>query len=327
MFHKLFAYWRRGCSVDREVIETFLAVYRERGFSSAAKVLHRTQPAISRRIRVLEEELGCRVFERVQDGVLLSQAGSVLLPYAERAHAALEDAIAAVRSLRLGNAGPVSLAMVGTLANRALTDVLKRFARDYPAVDLGLRTARSSEVSQFVRRGDATVGMRYARDLSSDLKNEELGSEALSVVCAHSHPLANSTVASLGDLRHERWLAFPEGETTPEASASHVFGLFLSRGISEVRWSSVDSLTAQKRLVEAGFGIALMTGSSIVEEVKAQTLAAINVTDLHAGLPVYLVTRENGFLSGAAQRLCDLLKTEYAKHWLLETTVLSKARS
>lgn len=91
-----------------------------------------------------------------------------------------------------------------------------------------------------------------------------------------------------------------------------MFSLFLTRGLGEVAWTPVDSLTAQKRLVEAGFCVALMTESSVAEELAARTLAVIRIADLDAGLPVFLVTRKDGFLSAAAGRLLALLRTEYA---------------
>jgi len=94
-----------------------------------------------------------------------------------------------------------------------------------------------------------------------------------------------------------------------------VFGLFLTRGLGEVDWTAVDSLTAQKRLVEAGFGLALMTESSITEELSAGDLSTIGVKQLGAGVRVFLVTRKNGFLSQAALRLLELLRTEYAAGW------------
>lgn len=78
--------------MDAEALATFLAVHRQQSFSKAAEVLHRTQPAISRRISLLKEELGAPLFERTTSGIVLSQTGRVLLPYAERALAAVQDA-------------------------------------------------------------------------------------------------------------------------------------------------------------------------------------------------------------------------------------------
>lgn len=301
-----------GNQMDAEALATFLAVHRERGFSSAARALHRTQPAISRRIQLLEQELGVPLFERAAAGIVLSQAGRVLLPHAERTLAALQDADAAMRALTAGSAGPVALAIVGTLAGPDLTSTLRRFTADHPDADLTLRTARSAEVSELVRLGEATIGLRFDRDRSPDLHCEPLGAEPLLVVCAADHPLAGATVDSLTALRDERWLAFPEIPGQREIGAAHVFGLFLSLGLGEVAWTPVDSLTAQKRLVEAGLGVALMPGSSVREELAAGTVATIAAPDLTAGVPVHVVTRTGGYLSSAALRMLELLRGDFA---------------
>jgi DNA-binding transcriptional LysR family regulator len=301
--------------MDAEALSTFLAVHRQRGFSNAARFLHRTQPAISRRIALLEQELGVPLFERTGSGIALSQAGRVLLPHAERAIATLQDARDAVRALAAGNAGPLTLAIVGTLAGTDLAGVLKRFAQDHPGIELILQTARSGEVSDLVRRGDATIGLRYDRDRSSDLRSESLGTEPLLVVCTPGHRLAGRSTATLATLRDERWIAFPRVAQEPAVPASHVFAVFRSHGLGEIDWMAIDSLTAQKRLVEAGFGLALIPASSAEEELAAGTLETIRVRDLDAGTPVFIVTRKGGFLSAAAARLLALLRTQYAAGW------------
>ena len=104
--------------MDSDALNTFLTVHRRGGVSNAARALHRSQPAISRRIALLEQELGVPLFERVAGRTKLSDAGRVMVPYAERAVAAAQDAENAIRELTRQNAGPVSLAVVGTLAGR-----------------------------------------------------------------------------------------------------------------------------------------------------------------------------------------------------------------
>src|SRR5262249_52982240 len=143
--------------IDTEALRTFIAVHRQKGFSGAARMLHRTQPAISNRIRLLEQELGAPLFERAANGIMLSQAGRVLLPRAEAIVAALGDAEHAVLGLRKDATGPIDLAIVGTLAGTNLTGAFKRFAAHHPNVELNLRTARSMEVSELVRNGEATI--------------------------------------------------------------------------------------------------------------------------------------------------------------------------
>ena len=150
----------------------------------------------------------------------------------------------------------------------ACREILKRFAAEYPGVELSLRTATSAEVSDLIRRGEATIGLRYDRDRSRDLDCELLLAERLQVVCAPDHPRAGRRVAKLADLRGERWIAFPVLPGRREITASHVFALFQTHGLGEVDWTPVDSLTAQKRLVEAGLGIALLSESNAAEELK-----------------------------------------------------------
>ena len=170
--------------MDSDALLTFLTVHRRGGISSAAKALHRSQPAISRRIALLEQELGVPLFERIAGRTMLSDAGRVMVPYAERAVAAAQDAENAVRALARPNSGPVALAVVGTLAGGRLSAILKRFAAEHPEVELSLRTATSAEVSDLIRRGEATIGLRYDRDRSRDLDCELLFAERLQVVCA-----------------------------------------------------------------------------------------------------------------------------------------------
>lgn len=296
--------------MDADALDAFLAVHREGGFSNAARKLGRTQPAISQRINLLEQELGVPLFERGAGGPRLSQAGAVLLPYAERAMAALSDAGNAVRALATETAGPVALAAVGTLASTELTAVLKAFTVQHPAVDLSLSTATSAEVSELVRRGEATIGLRYFEDDSPDLACISLHAENLVVVCSPGHRLAGRKVRSLSALQNERWFEFPLAFGRREPIAQSVLVQFRSRGIGEVRWMPVDSLTAQKRLVEAGFGLAMMPESAVREERAMKTLAVIDVADLRAANPVTAVVRKDGYLSAAAKQLLELLKSD-----------------
>jgi DNA-binding transcriptional LysR family regulator len=297
--------------MDAEALQTFLTIHRQGGFSNAALVLNRTQPAISRRIKLLEDELGAPLFERVATGPVLSQAGRVLLPHAERVLAAVKDAQDAVRALTKETAGPVALAAVGTLAGPPLTKILKRFTAQHQGVALSLRTATSREVSDLVRQGEATIGLRYAHDPSPDLASEVLTIEPLMVVCAADHPLAGRSVKRLAQLRTERWLAFPEAPGRLETAAPYIVASFRAHGLGEPDWAPIDSLTAQKRLVEAGMGLALMAESGASEELASGALRCIDVKDLRAGQEIAAVTRKGGFLSAAGRHLIDLLRSGY----------------
>src|SRR6516225_1872213 len=124
-------------------IQAFVSIARLGGVTRAAGRLHRSQPAITRRIKLLENQLGASLLERRRGGVILSEAGRAFLPYAEAVLAALKDGEEAVKALHGAKRGTVSLALVGTLAATTLVDQLKRFSLKYKNVQLELRTANS----------------------------------------------------------------------------------------------------------------------------------------------------------------------------------------
>ncbi|HEY0818256.1 MAG TPA: LysR family transcriptional regulator [Rhizobacter sp.] len=287
--------------MDSDALATFLAVHRRGGVSAAADELSRTQSAISRRLALLEREVGAPLFERIGRGLVLSEVGAALLPHAERVSAAIGDARAAAEAARSGAGGTVQMVTVGTLANTTLAAALQRAQSRHPGLDLRLQTATSAEVSAQVRSGAASIGLRYFDDTGAGLERHVLYSERLVVVCATSHPLAGKRVKTLEQLATQRWLAFPSPERRSEAFATTVFAQFATRGIDRLDWLAIDSLTAQKRMVQAGFGMALLQESAVDDELKARELAPVTVGDLDVSVPVVLITRDGGYLGGGAQ--------------------------
>ena len=289
-------------------IETFVSIARRGGFARAAESLHRSQPAISRRVEMLERQLGTPLFERVRGGVILTEAGRTLLPYAEAALAGLKDGAEAVRGLARGERGTVSVALVGTLASTRFAGMLRQFGQRHPSVKLELRTANSEEVSDLVRRGEATLGLRYFTDPDPGLVSEPVTEEALVLACSPDHRLAGRRVRDSGVLAGERWVAFPPQRRRREPFATALEQRLAAAGIEAAEIVRIDSLTAQKRLVEAGFGIALLIESSVQEELRLGSLKIIDAPALRGGVPVTLVRRRNGYLSGAARSLVAVIK-------------------
>jgi DNA-binding transcriptional LysR family regulator len=245
--------------VELDHVEAFLAIVRHGGFTRAASALHLSQPATSRRIQLLERELGAPLFERIPAGVVLTEAGRAFLPHAEALLASLRDGIDAVEAVRGTRTGTVALALVGTLASTGLAEQLQAFRDAHPDVDVRLRTALSMEVSALVRRGDATLGLRYEADPDPALVSTPVREERLVPVCAPGHPLAGTRRVTPAMLAAERWLAFPpRAGSAPEPYATALVRRLAASGVDAPEILPIDSLTAQKRMVEAGFGLGLM---------------------------------------------------------------------
>src|SRR5262249_4871426 len=109
-------------------LQTFVSIARLGGVTPAATQLPPPQPAITRRIKLLEDQLGAPLVERGRGGSMLTEAGLVFLPYAEAVLAALKDGVQAVQALLEEDHGAVSLAIVGPLAGTTIVKQLRRFS-------------------------------------------------------------------------------------------------------------------------------------------------------------------------------------------------------
>ena len=298
--------------MELDHVEAFLAIARSGGFARGSAALRLSQPATSRRIKLLEAELGAPLFDRLGRGVTLTEAGRAFLPHAQALLASMlasmRDAIDAVNAVRGTGHGTVTLALVGTLACGSLTARLSRLRQAHPGLDLRLRTALSAEVSALVLRGDAAVGLRYGADPGPGLVSDIIHHERLVPVCPPGHPLAAGGTDLAAALAGQRWLAFPPPLGAPaDLYTMALQQLLAAYGLGAAEILPIDSLTAQKRLAEAGFGLAILPESSLDEELRTGTLCAIDAPALTATVPVALIRRRNAFQTGAARALAAAL--------------------
>jgi DNA-binding transcriptional LysR family regulator len=295
-----------GMELDQ--VEAFVAIVRQGGVTRAASTLHLSQPAISRRLHLLEHELDAPLFERIGRRFVLTTAGQAFLPHAQAVLAAMQDGIGAVGALSGATQGTLTLALVGTLANSQLTQSLARFRAAHGGVDLRLTTALSAEVSELVRSGDAALGLRYRADSARDLICRHVLDEPMLVVCSAKSPLARLTRVNAKALAAERWIAFPARRTrSHEPYASALARGLAANGLLDAEIIPIDSLSAQKRMVEAGFGLALLPQSSVVEELRAKSLRVLRVPNMQCAIPVMLVRRRQAYASAATNALAALL--------------------
>ena len=288
-------------------IETFVAIAELGGFTSAGRRLHRTQPAISRRLGILEHELGAPMFERIRGNARLTEAGRAFLPHAEAALAALKDGREAVRGLKGGMQGAISLALVGTLADtqhrRCAAQV--RAAREERAARTAHRVEHRGDRSRAARRGDAGPALLHHRSRRTgragcrqrvDAGGRGTRPPPCRAPRARCPPVAGRALDRLPAIRGER------------DSSGHVLTRQLIRaGLHAADVTLIDSLTAQKRLAQAGFGLALVPESSVRDELRRGLLVALDVPAMRTAIPIIAIHRRNGYLSPAATTLLALL--------------------
>jgi DNA-binding transcriptional LysR family regulator len=295
-------------AMELSEIEAFVTIHRAGGFTRAAELLHLSQPAVSRRIELLERELGVPLFERLPGGIRLTEAGLAFLPYAQQILAAISDGKAAVHALEEEEQGTITLALVGTLASTQLTTHLQAFHERYPHVRLLLRTARSDEVSTMVQQGDAHLGLRYFADPRPEIRSLLAINEPLLVICATHSRFVTGEPTEPAALLGVPWVTFPLGVgASGEPFARLLEQQLLRHELHTAERIVIDSLTAQKRLIEADFGVGLLPASSIEEELHLGTMRVLPIAAMQTSVPVIAIHRRQAYLSRAVRTLLAMV--------------------
>ena len=131
--------------IDTPTLTAFMAVAETGSFSAAAERLFITQPAISKRIALLEQQLDARLFDRVGRQIKLTEAGNALMPRARQVLMDVEDMARAIHDLSGEVSGKLRIGTSHHIGLHRLPPVLRQFSRDYPKVTLDIHFIDSEE--------------------------------------------------------------------------------------------------------------------------------------------------------------------------------------
>ncbi len=184
--------------MDFPSLKAFVAVAELDSFSRASEQLFMTQPAVSKRIAALEEDLGVLLFDRLGRRIQLTEAGQKFLISARRILADIEISRDEVLSLGADIGGRLRLATSHHVGIHRLPPVLKAFTQTYPEVELDLLFMDSELACDEVLNGHIELAVVTLPDhLESALVTELVWPDPLSIVCASDHPLSADVAAGV----------------------------------------------------------------------------------------------------------------------------------
>lgn len=187
--------------MDPLQLDAFLAIAETGSFSGAATRLHLTQPAVSKRIALLESHLDSKLFDRLGKRVALTPAGQGLLPHARRILQTVADAERAIGALGGDVAGRLSIATSHHIGLHRLPPVLSEYSQRYPAVQLDLHFLDSEKALEAIANGEFDVGVvTLGERMTKPLVYTPVWRDHLHFVAAVEHPLGQRDKLSLADL-------------------------------------------------------------------------------------------------------------------------------
>jgi DNA-binding transcriptional LysR family regulator len=255
-------------------ITAFIETARRQSVSRAAEALFISQPALTARLKGLESDLGAELFVRGPRGMRLTDAGNAFLPYAVRALETLTDGRMQVNALERGGAGRLAIGAAPAVSTYVLPALLKRFSEGYPRVLVSVRTGHSEEILDLVLREQVSLGLVRALQ-HPDIVSTPLYEDRLILVVPPGHPFASVGRIRMKDLAEEQLIQFDRTSSYHDLTSA----LFVTAGVSPAGRMELDNIDAAKKMVEQGFGVALLPQTSVADELEAGTLAEVEVVD------------------------------------------------
>jgi DNA-binding transcriptional LysR family regulator len=286
--------------MDISALQAFIAVAESGSFSRAAERIFLTQPAISKRIAALEQDIGARLFDRVGRKIHLTPAGEALLLRTRAVLSELEDIKRDITNLSGTIAGELSVATSHHIGLHRLPGPLKRFHETYTQVRLNLHFMDSEKACNAVARGElelAVVTLPPSAD--PPLRVEKIWDDPLDIVVSRSHPLAQAKRVQAAMLLDYPAILPGLGTYTREIILSS-FGPLRDR--IQVGMAT-NYLEVLKMLAAIGLGWSALPRTMIDEGLK---VVQIEKREIRRELGI--VTHERRTLSNAGQAMIRIIR-------------------
>jgi DNA-binding transcriptional LysR family regulator len=279
------------------------AVARAGGFTSAARIIHVQQPALSRAVRQLEAALGVTLFEREKRGVRLTKVGAEIFEACERIFRDVDNVRVLADAERHDCRGTLPFAASSDIASDLMPVVLARYHRAHPDVWPMMFTGPSTPMLDSIVRGDSELGLFF----HLPRKRRELATRALAKV-----PF--KLVIRAEDVRRRDVRASFIGSREIDDAGTKSYPTIdrIRRELPEVRIRlSSNDATARKRMVLEGLGVAILPAFMVRRELESGELAELHREEKFR-FDLHLVARAGRILPRAARVLLDHLKKELA---------------
>jgi len=275
--------------MDLRQLEVFAQVVETRSFSRAAESLRLSQSTVSEHVRLLEEELGTRLLDRLGRETVPTRAGELLHGYARRLLTLRTEARQALDQF-LGRVSGVLVVGASTIPGEyVLPPLIGRFRERYPEVGITLQISDTRGIVQAVLDGQVELGLVGAHPQHRGLEVTELMPDELVVVVPPGHAWFGRREATLDDLRREPLIVREPGSGSRGAFERALQAARVELDAFRIV-AEMGSTSAIKQAVKAGVGLSIVSRRAVEDECAHGLLAWVALRDLPVTRHFYVVT-------------------------------------
>jgi DNA-binding transcriptional LysR family regulator len=260
--------------MDFRQIRTFRSVAELGSLSKAADKLRIAQPALSRQIKLLEHELRTELFTRSGRGMVLTEAGRILLSRTAGLVRQIDQIRDDIQSAAGAPSGRVVLGLVPTVSCVLSTRLAQRTVETYPGISLCIVESYSGHLIEWLHRGEMDLAIIYGPSADLHLNLQSLGRDQIVAVGPRGSGLARKKEVGIDWLLRQK-LVLP--------SHSHGLRALIERAAAKKKLQldvqlEADSFRVLTSLVEAGLGYTLLPPSSVRGEIRERRLETATIS-------------------------------------------------
>lgn len=292
-------------------LEVLITVARQKSFSKAAKIMLRTQPAISLSIRRLEDDIGEKLFDRTSKQPILTYEGEVLMDYALKILDIKKNIYQTLQDLKGLHRGRLKIGTneIGTLA---LLDLLALFRAQYPNVFVDVIRYSSKDILYAITKRDIDFGVLSYVSPDTDFIYNTLFKDQMCCVAYPNHPLAKADKTyAIQRLENQTFVAH-QAHSLNKMKIQKLFEKHHVPLNVEMQLPSIESI---KHYVINGHAIAILPLITVQHELKEKRLKRIQIKEINAlsaDMNIELVHSKKNSLSHASEALLELFSKRKA---------------
>lgn len=281
-------------------LETFIHIANEQSFSRTAEKLNITQPAISKRIASLEQELNTQLIDRIGKTISLTHSGNILLQHATKLLSTIQDCHTAISNTNTHIEGNLNLGVSHHIGLHRLPPLLKLFSNQYPDVQLKIQFIDSEKAYQMIQDGELEIALATLTPTPpANIQQQTVWHDPLSFVVSGDHLLANHQQLDLNTLAtHPAILPSPNTHT-----GQLVQELFESHDCKLHYHIETNYLETVRMMVTIGLGWAILPRTMLNRQ-----LCGLHINNTQLTRQLGYLSHDMRTLSNASKAFLDTLK-------------------
>lgn len=261
--------------MDIKQLRTFITILEVENLTKAAAMLNIVQPAVSRQIQMLEEELGVKLFHRSRHGMALTDDGKVLEPYARRILQDVESAKLELTASKGIIRGKVHIGVLSSISELLSTLIMSLIKEKYPEVQVKISVGYSGHLKEWLEAGDIDLALMYDSTPSKLIDLTPLVKEPLFLIGSAQSSLQQNKFFELKNMENFP-LILP---CHPHRLRSLIEQAYKQYGSDLNVYAETNDLNIQKQLVIQGFGYTILPLVSVVNEFRSGLLKVSPIID------------------------------------------------